>query len=109
MYLLNISIIIYICNKKYIGIHRLLIYVLHYNFVLQLLGKWYAIQKTSTSSRCLEYNFEKTDEPNSYKLDQMSENSIINVAKSNNYHYVGTLKADQDLPSRMIANFPLSK
>jgi len=39
----------------------------------------------------------------------MSENSIINVAKSNSYHYVGNLKADPSLPSRMIANFPLSK
>lgn len=75
----------------------------------QLLGKWYAIQKTSTSSRCLEYNFEKNEEPNTYKLDQMSEHSIINVAKSNNYHYVGILKADPSLPSRMIVNFPLSK
>jgi apolipoprotein D and lipocalin family protein len=72
------------------------------------LGKWYAIQKTSTSSRCLEYNFEKTDEPNSYKLDQVSENSIIGVAKANNYHYIGSLKSDPSLPSRMIANFPLS-
>lgn len=74
----------------------------------KLLGKWYAVQKTSTSSRCLEYNFVKTDEPNLYKLDQTSENSIINVAKSNNYHYIGNLKADPNLPSRMIANFPLS-
>lgn len=79
------------------------------DFILQFLGKWYAIQKTSTSSRCLEYNFEKKDEPHTYKIDQISEHSIINVAKSNNYHYVGNLKADPSLPSRMIANFPLSK
>jgi len=39
----------------------------------------------------------------------MSENSIINVAKSNSYHYVGDLKADASLASRMIVNFPLSK
>lgn len=89
----------------------LLFYSFSFNCIIfvQLLGKWYAIQKTSTSSRCLEYNFEKTGEPNSFKLDQMSENSIINVAKSNNYHYIGNLKADPNLPSRMIANFPLSK
>lgn len=42
-------------------------------------------------------------------MDQVSENSIINVAKSNNYHYVGTLKTDPNTPSRMIANFPLSE
>lgn len=73
------------------------------------MGKWYAIQKTSTSNRCFEYNFEKSDEPNSYKLDQISENSVVGVAKSNNYHYVGNLRADPNLPSRMIVNFPLSK
>ncbi|VVC35840.1 Hypothetical protein CINCED_3A020595 [Cinara cedri] len=72
------------------------------------LGKWYAIQKTSTSSRCLEYNFEKTEEPYTYKIEQISENSIIGVAKSNNYHYVGSLKADNTMPSKMIADFPLS-
>lgn len=44
-----------------------------------------------------------------YKLDQTSENSLIGIAKANNYHYVGSLKADSNLPSRMIVNFPLSK
>ncbi|XP_050442835.1 apolipoprotein D-like [Adelges cooleyi] len=79
------------------------------DFVMEkFLGPWYAVQKTSTSSRCMVYNFTNTQEPNTYKLEQISENSIINVAKSNNYHYIGNLKADSSLPSRMSVSFPLN-
>ncbi|XP_050525566.1 apolipoprotein D-like [Daktulosphaira vitifoliae] len=74
----------------------------------KFLGPWYAVQKSSTSSRCMVYNFTNTQEPNIYKLEQISENSIINVAKSNNYHYIGNLKVDPSLPSRMSVSFPLS-
>lgn len=77
---------------------------------IQFLGKWYGIQKTSTGSKCLIYNFTKTEEPNVYKIEQVSEHPVLGLVHDNNYHYTGTLKADiESVPAKMTVKFPLSK
>ncbi|KAF9405246.1 hypothetical protein HW555_013936 [Spodoptera exigua] len=59
----------------------------------KMLGVWYVIQKTSTASHCLTYNFTKTDEPYRYELEQ----------------YTGILTVpDPAVPARMKVRFPLS-
>ncbi|XP_075220190.1 apolipoprotein D-like [Lycorma delicatula] len=81
------------------------------NFNMEgILGKWYAIQKTSTSSRCLTYNFTKTNEPFRYKVEQVSEHPILGFVNiDNKYHYTGELSViHQDIPSKMLVKFPLN-
>lgn len=75
----------------------------------RFLGKWYAIQKTSTSSRCMVYNFEVTDYRNQYTVQQISDNSVIDVVKDNTYKYRGILEAkDEKNASDMSVRFPLN-
>ncbi|BET02236.1 Apolipoprotein [Nesidiocoris tenuis] len=75
----------------------------------KFLGVWYAVQKTSTGSRCLTYNFTTGPEPGEYLLEQVSEHPVLGVASvDNKYHYTGELKASADVPARMSVKFPLS-
>lgn len=75
----------------------------------KFLGVWYAIQKTSTGSRCLTYNFTLGEEPGEYNLEQVSEHPVLGVASvDNKYHYTGHLKANSDVPAKMTVKFPLS-
>ncbi|XP_073973666.1 apolipoprotein D-like [Rhodnius prolixus] len=75
----------------------------------KFLGVWYAIQKTSTGSRCLTYNFTVGAEPGEYLLEQVSEHPVLGVASvDNKYHYTGELKASSDIPAKMSVKFPLS-
>lgn len=75
----------------------------------RFLGLWYAIQKTSTGSRCLTYNFTTAGEPGEYLLEQVSEHPVLGVASvDNKYHYTGELKANPDVPAKMTVKFPLN-
>nr|AQM58296.1 lipocalin-like protein 1 [Pristhesancus plagipennis] len=75
----------------------------------KFLGLWYAIQKTSTGSRCLTYNFTVGEEPGEYLLEQVSEHPVLGIASvDNKYHYTGSLKASSDIPAKMSVKFPLS-
>ena len=44
-----------------------------------MLGVWYVIQKTSTASHCITYNFTRTDEPGTYQLEQLSQHFILGL------------------------------
>ncbi|XP_046681846.1 apolipoprotein D-like [Homalodisca vitripennis] len=76
----------------------------------RFLGKWYVIQKTSTGSRCLTYNFTTAEEPNEYNLEQVSEHPVLGLASvDNKYHYTGHLVVPSlDTPAKMVVKFPLS-
>lgn len=80
------------------------------NFNMEkFLGKWYAIQKTSSSSRCIMYNFGQTDLRKQFTVQQISENGVIGVVKDNTYKYRGVLEtSDEKSPSDMTVKFPLN-
>ncbi|XP_075983458.1 apolipoprotein D-like [Anticarsia gemmatalis] len=76
----------------------------------RLLGVWYVIQKTSTASHCITYNFTKTDEPGKYELEQLSQHFILGLTPlKHDYRYKGVLTVpDPAVPARMKIRFPLS-
>ncbi|XKL64706.1 hypothetical protein PGB90_004792 [Kerria lacca] len=75
----------------------------------KFVGKWYAIQKTSTASRCMVYNFQKTEYRLRYKVQQLSENPVIGMVKDNTYKYTGNLEIiDESEPANMVVKFPLN-
>ncbi|KAI4454552.1 apolipoprotein d [Holotrichia oblita] len=78
-----------------------------YNFFnLQMLGIWYVIRKTATTSTCLVYNFTATAEPNKYHLQQ---NSHLIIPGKFNYHYSGELTVpDPAVPANMRVKFSLN-
>ncbi|XP_063929704.1 apolipoprotein D-like [Zophobas morio] len=76
----------------------------------KMLGIWYVVQKTSTGSTCLTYNFTQTDEPGEYLLEQNSQHLILGLTPlKHQYHYTGKLSIpDEAVPGRMIVRFPLN-
>ncbi|XP_072934608.1 apolipoprotein D-like [Epargyreus clarus] len=76
----------------------------------QLLGVWYVVQKTSTASHCITYNFTRTEEPGKYELEQVSQHFILGLTPlEHDYRYKGVLTVpDSSVPARMRVNFPLS-
>nr|UEP64335.1 teratocyte lipocalin [Cotesia flavipes] len=76
----------------------------------KLLGVWYVIQKTSTASHCITYNFTKTQEPGKYELEQESQHFILGLTPlKHDYRYTGILTVpDPAVPARMKIRFPLS-
>ncbi|CAG4933585.1 unnamed protein product [Colias eurytheme] len=76
----------------------------------QMLGVWYVIQKTSTASHCITYNFTRTDEPGTYQLQQDSQHFILGLTPlKHDYRYTGVLSIpDIAVPARMKVRFPLS-
>ncbi|XP_034827951.1 apolipoprotein D-like [Maniola hyperantus] len=76
----------------------------------QLLGVWYVIQKTSTASHCITYNFTRTDEPGQYELEQVSQHFLLGLTPlEHDYRYTGILTVpDPAVPARMKVRFPLS-
>ncbi|XP_038214654.1 apolipoprotein D-like [Zerene cesonia] len=76
----------------------------------QMLGVWYVIQKTSTASHCITYNFTRTDEPGTYQLQQDSQHFILGLTPlKHDYRYTGVLTIpDIAVPARMKVRFPLS-
>lgn len=78
--------------------------------LLQFLGIWYVIQKTSTASTCIVYNYTKTDEPYVYSLEQTSQHFVLGLTPlEHTYKYTGSLTVpDPSVPAKMRATFPLS-
>lgn len=76
----------------------------------KLLGVWYVIQKTSTGSSCITYNFTKTSEPGTYELEQVSQHLVLGLTPlKHDYRYTGVLTVpDPAVPARMKVRFPLS-
>ncbi|XP_019876691.2 apolipoprotein D [Aethina tumida] len=76
----------------------------------KMLGIWYVIQKTSTASSCILYNFTRTDEPGVYQVEETSQHFLLSLTPlKHGYHYRGTLKVlDESIPARMSVKFPLS-
>ncbi|CAH2051820.1 unnamed protein product, partial [Iphiclides podalirius] len=76
----------------------------------KMLGIWYVIQKTSTASHCITYNFTRTDEPGKYELEQVSQHFLLGLTPlEHDYRYKGVLTVtDPAVPGRMKVRFPLS-
>lgn len=72
-------------------------------------GVWYAIQKTSTASRCLLYNITATDLRKMYTITQVSVNPVVGLVKDNLYRYQGHLElSDETKDGKLSVKFPLS-
>lgn len=76
----------------------------------RMLGIWYVIQKTSTASHCITYNFTRSDEPGKYNLEQLSQHFILGLTPlKHDYRYSGVLTVpDPAVPAQMKVRFPLS-
>lgn len=76
-----------------------------------MLGVWYVIQKTSTASNCIIYNFTKTEEPGEYAIEQVSQHFALGLTPlEHEYHYKGLLTIPEPaVPGKMTVRFPLSK
>ncbi|XP_025837316.1 apolipoprotein D isoform X2 [Agrilus planipennis] len=76
----------------------------------RMLGIWYAVQKTSTASSCVIYNFTRTNEPYEYDLEQYSQHFAIGLTPlKHEYKYTGKLHVpDKAVPAKMFAKFPLN-
>ncbi|XP_012141143.2 apolipoprotein D isoform X2 [Megachile rotundata] len=48
----------------------------------RFLGVWYVIQKTSTASKCITYNYTRGEEPGEYVITQDSDHPMLGVAGS---------------------------
>ena len=46
-------------------------------FLFQFLGSWYVIQKTSTASKCISYNYTRGEEPGEYFIIQDSNHPVL--------------------------------
>nr|XP_023025211.1 uncharacterized protein LOC111513262 [Leptinotarsa decemlineata] len=75
-----------------------------------MLGIWYVIEKTSTASSCIVYNITKTDEPEEYSIEEISQHFLLSLTPlRHGYHYRGTLTVpDSSVPAKMKVKFPLS-
>ncbi|KAB0791075.1 hypothetical protein PPYR_02875 [Photinus pyralis] len=75
-----------------------------------MLGVWYVIQKTSTASTCITYNFTKLPEPYEYNLEQVSQHFILGLTPlKHEYKYQGHLTVpDNAIPSKMKVKFTLN-
>ncbi|XP_071450534.1 apolipoprotein D-like [Hetaerina americana] len=76
----------------------------------KFLGKWYVIQKTSTASKCIFYNFTLGEEPGEYRIVQASEHFLLGLTNVDHaYVYTGALRMkNHSNPADMIVRFPLS-
>lgn len=76
----------------------------------QFLGIWYVIQKTGTASSCVIYNITKSEEPNEYDIEQVSQRAPLSITPiKHEFSYTGKLTVtDKDVPARMTVRFPLS-
>ncbi|XP_046405552.1 apolipoprotein D-like [Ischnura elegans] len=76
----------------------------------KFLGKWYVIQKTSTASKCIYYNFTTGEEPGEYRVIQASEHFLLGLTNVDHaYVYTGALRMKNHTnPADMTVRFPLS-
>lgn len=69
----------------------------------KFLGMWYVIEKTSTSSECVRYNFTKTDDGH-LQIEQ-----TMKVLTNTPIRYIGDLEVPEPgVPSLMRVKFPLN-
>lgn len=76
----------------------------------RFLGVWYVVQKTSTASKCISYNYTRGDEPGEYVLVQDSNHPVLGLTPlKHEYRYTGELSVPEpSTPARMEVRFPLS-
>ncbi|XP_014606191.1 PREDICTED: apolipoprotein D-like [Polistes canadensis] len=76
----------------------------------RFLGIWYVIQKTSTASKCITYNYTRGEEPGEYLITQESDHPVLGLTPlKHEYHYTGELSVPEpSTPARMQVRFPLS-
>ncbi|XP_011162593.1 apolipoprotein D [Solenopsis invicta] len=76
----------------------------------RFLDLWYVIQKTSTGSKCITYNYTRGEEPGEYVLTQDSDHLILGLTPlKHEYHYTGQLTVPEpSTPGRMEVRFPLN-
>ncbi|XP_043289402.1 apolipoprotein D-like [Venturia canescens] len=76
----------------------------------RFLGSWYVIQKTSTASKCVSYNYTRGEEPGEFLISQVSNHPILGLTPvDHEYHYTGELTVPEpSTPGRMQVRFPLS-
>ncbi|XP_034934646.1 apolipoprotein D-like [Chelonus insularis] len=76
----------------------------------KFLGYWYVIQKTSTGSKCVGYNYTRGEEPGEYRITQQSNHPVLGLTPlKHEYHYTGELSVPEpSVPGRMQVRFPLS-
>ncbi|XP_011687249.1 PREDICTED: apolipoprotein D-like isoform X1 [Wasmannia auropunctata] len=76
----------------------------------RFLGLWYVIQKTSTGSKCITYNYTRGEEPGEYVITQDSDHLILGLTPlKHEYHYTGQLTVPEpSTPGRMEVRFPLN-
>lgn len=76
----------------------------------RFLGYWYVIQKTSTASKCIGYNYTRGEEPGEYLIIQDSNHPVLGLTPlKHEYHYTGELSVPEpSTPGRMQVRFPLS-
>nr|XP_003703611.1 PREDICTED: apolipoprotein D-like isoform X1 [Megachile rotundata] len=76
----------------------------------RFLGVWYVIQKTSTASKCITYNYTRGEEPGEYVITQDSDHPMLGLTPlKHEYHYTGELSVPEpSTPGRMQVRFPLS-
>ncbi|XP_031832220.2 apolipoprotein D [Nomia melanderi] len=76
----------------------------------RFLGIWYVIQKTSTASKCITYNYTRGEEPGEYVITQDSDHPVLGLTPlKHEYHYTGGLSVPEpSIPARMQVRFPLS-
>ncbi|XP_076231427.1 apolipoprotein D [Calliopsis andreniformis] len=82
-----------------------------HNFQMnRFLGVWYVIQKTTTASKCITYNYTRGEEPGEFILTQDSDHPILGLTPlKHEYHYTGELTVPEPSTSaRMQVRFPLS-
>jgi len=76
----------------------------------KFMGRWYVIEKTSTSSKCMNYNFTRDpEEPEQLLMIQAFQHFILDtVGVSHRTHYAGKLFPDEAKSARMKVSFPLN-
>ncbi|CAD6243127.1 GSCOCG00009652001-RA-CDS [Cotesia congregata] len=76
----------------------------------RFLGYWYVIQKTSTASKCVGYNYTRGDEPGEYTISQESNHPVLGLTPlKHEYRYTGELTVPEpSTPALMQVRFPLS-
>ncbi|XP_043250146.1 apolipoprotein D-like [Colletes gigas] len=76
----------------------------------KFLGVWYVIQKTSTASKCITYNYTRGEEPGEYVITQDSDHPVLGLTPlKHEYHYTGELTIPElSTAARMQVRFPLS-
>lgn len=76
----------------------------------KFLGVWYVIQKTSTASKCISYNYTRGEEPGEYVITQDSDVPVLGLTSlKHEYHYTGELSVPEpSTPGRMLVRFPLN-